>query len=284
MKNCQTIIFSRNRALQLHLCLTTLLNHCEDIIEVSNVTVLYRNDPIHEPSYDILMSEFPQISFRKEENFKKDLLNLLSNESNISWDKNEKSTPTYAMFVTDDTIFTGDFSMKQVISTLIENNDCIGFSLRLGNNTNYCFSLDNFQEIPKTQELNNNILKYNWTNSQYDFGYSLELSSSVYPLENIIEILINCDYSSPNTLESVLSSCCLEYKPELLMFKNSLAFSAPLNLVQVTHKNRNAGHDPDTFRRLYEKGIRFDDKQFDKIVTNSAHWIPENIEVININE
>jgi len=281
MKNCRTIIFSKNRPLQLTLCLQTLLNHCADILEISEITVLYRNDEEYRKSFDNLMSEFPQISFKSEENFKKDLLSLLVHESNISWGK---ASPDMVVLLTDDTICTGSFSMKKVISTLVENKDTIGFSLRLGLNTNYCFSLNQLQNIPTTQNIGDNILKYNWTNAQYDFGYSLELSSSIYPLENIIEILRNCEYFSPNSLESIMSSCCLEDKPNLLMFEKSVCFSAPLNLVQETHPNRNAGHDPDTFRRLYEKGIRFNATQFDNVTPNAAHWIPENIEVININE
>lgn len=269
MKNCQTIIFSRNRSLQLHLCLSTLLNHCKDILEVSDINVLYRNDPEHDKSYETLMSEFPMVNFVKEENFKNDLLKLVSNETNIS----------YVTFVVDDTVFTSDFSMNEVVSTLVENDDCIGFSLRLGLNTHVCFPYNCEQGIPDTIKISNNILKYNWQTAEYDFNYCLELSSSTYSLQDILEILENCEYSSPNTLESVMSSCCLEDKPVLLMFKKSVAFSIPINKVQSSHPNRSADVNPDTLRLMYEKGFRFNSRQFDGYVSGAAHEIPENIEV-----
>ena len=283
MKPVQTIIFSRNRALQLHLCLSTLLNHCTDILQQSDITVLYRNDIEHEKSYATLMSEFPQISFKKEENFKKDLLNMLSNESNISWGENEKSTPIYAMFVTDDTIFTGNFSMKQVLSTLVENNDCIGFSLRLGYNTKVCFPYNCEQAVPKTEKVSNGIVKYNWQTAEYDFNYCLELSSSLYRVNDLIDMLENCEYGSPNFLESIMSSCYYEDKPNILMFEKSVAFSAPFNKVQTSHPNRSANRDPDTFRQIYERGGRINGYYFNNYISCGAHEIPEEM-VVDINE
>jgi len=271
MKNCQTIIFSRNRSLQLHLCLSTLLNHCKDILEVSNINVLYRNDPEYDKSYETLMSEFPMVNFVKEENFKNDLLKLVSNETNIS----------YVTFVVDDTVFTEDFSLKEATEALNDNPRCLGFSFRLGKNTKYCFPLDKPQNIPDTRNVVDDILMYDWQKAEHDFSYGLELSSSLYYIENIIEILSGCMYDSPNSLESCMSGCYIEDKPNLLMFGKSVAFSAPLNLVQSTHPNRNANFNPDTFRLMYEKGLRFDSKQFDGYVSNAAHEIPQEINVVD---
>ncbi len=282
MKNCTTVIFSRNRSLQLHLTLSTLFNHCSDIEKESIINVLYKNDPEHEKSYDTLKTEFPTVNFVKETNFKQDLLNLVKpHESNISWG----SVPPYmVVFITDDTIFTDDFSMKKSISTLVENKDAIGLSLRLGLNTFRCFPYNCDQKIPKVKNISDNILKYNWQTAEYDFGYPLELSSSIYPLNNIIEILENCQYNSPNSLESRMSECVLGDKSNLLMFEKSVAFSAPLNKVQSTHPNRSANFSPDTFRVMYEKGIRINPKQFNGYASNGAHDIPEKIEVIDKNE
>lgn len=285
MKNCKTVIFSRNRALQCHLMLSTLFNHCKDIEQESDIFVLHRNDHEHEKSYEILKSEFPTVNFVKETNFKQDLLNLvLPHKSNILWDKNEGFKPKYVLFLVDDSVICNNFSMANVIKTLEENKDAIGFSLRLGLNTKICFPYNCEQKIPVATKISKNILKYNWQTAEYDFNYCLELSSSVYPIDSIAEILEDCLYLSPNTLESIMSSCCLEDKPNLLMFEKSVAFNAPLNKVQSTHPNRSADFNPDTFRLMYEKGIRFNVKQFDGYTSRGAHDIPENFEVININE
>jgi hypothetical protein len=249
-------------------------------LQTSDVTVLYRNDPIHEPSYAILMSEFPQISFKKEENFKKDLLNLIGNESNISWGKNSPTSPDFVTFIVDDQIFTESFSMGVVADCLNKNPDCIGFSLRLGKNCVRCFPYDCEQAIPKTEKVSKNILKYNWQEAEYDFNYCLELSASVYRIKDVIEMLELCEYSSPNHLESIMSSCFYKDKPNLLMFEKSASFSYPMNKVQTSHPNRSGDFNPDTLRLIYEKGGRFESKQFDGYVSSGAHEIPESINLV----
>jgi len=269
MKNSVTIIFSKNRAMQLTLCLETLLNHCSDILDLSDIYVLYKVDPSHRESYETVKKEFPTINFVEETIFKEDLLKIVHNESNV-------------LFLTDDSCFVEDFSIEECLTALNGLPTCLGFSLRLGENTKYCFSLDTNQEVPMIwNTINNNILIYKWTDAQYDFGYPLELSSSIYKIEDIIEILENCSYNSPNSLESLLASCYLEGQPYLMMFKKSVCFSMPLNLVQSTHPNRSANFDLDTFRRLYEKGIRIDSKQFNGYISNGAHEIPKEINMVD---
>jgi hypothetical protein len=174
--------------------------------------------------------------------------------------------------------------MTNVIKTLDKYKNCIGFSLRLGLNTKICFPYNCEQKIPPIVDVDNHALMFNWQVAECDYSYPLELSSSVFPLENIIEILTGCMYDSPNSLESCMASCLIKDIPNLLMFPKSTCFSAPLNKVQSSHPNRSADFNPDTFRLMYEKGLRFDSKQFDGYVSNGAHEIPEKIEVININE
>jgi hypothetical protein len=226
------------------------------------------------------MSEFPQVNFVAETNFKNDLLALV-HESDISWG----SIPPYmVVFMTDDTICTVDFSMKEVLSALAENEDCLGFSLRLGLNCNTCFPYNCKQDVPHYEKVKNNVLKFNWQTSQYDFGYPLELSSSAYRIQDILEILEDCKYGSPNYLESCMANAYIENKPNLLMFKKSVAFSCPLNIVQSSHRNRNANYNPDTFRLIYEKGGRIDIGQFDNYQNHGAHEIPHDINFVRQDE
>jgi len=269
-KQCRTIIFSRNRALQANLLLTSLFRHCNDILDVSDVYILHRNDPEHEESYKTLMSEFPQVNFVAETNFKNDLLALV-HESDISW----------CFFLVDDTIFTKNFTLTEIIGNMTYNiGDTLGFSLRLSPKTNYCFPYNCFQEIPKYEKVSGGVLKYNWQNAEYDFAYPLELSSSLYNKNDVLEILEDCEYNSPNYLETRLAECHVSNKPNLLMFEKGVAFSTPLNLVQRSHPNRNAQHDPDTFRLLYEKGMRIDAGQFDGYMNRGCHEIPDKINFV----
>jgi hypothetical protein len=209
---------------------------------------------------------------------------MLSNESNIPWGENEGFEAKYVLFLVDDSVICNNFNMSNVIKSLENSRNCLGFSLRLGLNTRYCYPYNCEQAIPPVVNLKNDVLMFDWKTAEYDFGYPLELSSSVYPVENIIDILQNCEFDSPNNLESIMSSCYFEDMSNLLMLPKSVAFSLPLNKVQSSHNNRSENFNPDTFRLMYEKGIRFDSKQFDGFISKGAHDLVENIKVVNINE
>jgi hypothetical protein len=271
MKNSVTIIFSKNRAMQLTLCLETLFNHCNDILDLSDIYVLYKVDPSHRESYEIVKKEFSMVNFVEETIFKEDLLKIvLPNESNISWGN---EPPYMVVFLTDDTLCTGSFSIKKVISTLNENKDCIGFSLRLGKNTHRCFPYNCEQKVPEMEYVKDNIYKYKWENAEYDFNYPLELSSSVYRLGDINQLLELPYYSNPNYLESILNQCIAFEGTNLLCFKTSVAFSNPINRVNTTHPNRSGQINENELMELFMEGYRIDDTLFNGFVSNGAHQL-----------
>ena len=265
-KKIVTVIFSRNRSLQIDLCLRTLQLHCADIHKLSNVAVLYKADDPHKVSYEILKREYPDVNFVEEVSFKQDLLDIVHDKSVI-------------LFCVDDTIFTEDFLLANVVSNLDGNPDCLGFSLRLGLNTNFCFPYGKSQDIPATVKIENGVAnKYNWQSAQLDFGYPLELSSSAYRLEDINEILNDCKYSSPNSLEDSMVRCHIHTKPNLLMYDKSVAFSNPINKVQTDHPNKSGDISADVLLQYFMAGYRINAEPFNQYKNTGAHELV-NIEV-----
>ncbi len=286
MKDNVVVIFSKNRAMQLTLCLETLFEHCNDILDVSTINVLYKVDPPHRESYEIVKKEFPQVNFIEEVNFKEDLLKIvLPHESNISWGSvppymglNNENNPYMVVFLTDDSVFTADFSMEEVISTLVENKDCLGFSLRLGKNTRHCYPYNCEQKVPEMENVKDTIYKFNWQEAEYDFAYSLELSSSAFRLIDVVAVLISSDYSNPNFLESNMDQFSKFYRnnklnPNLLCFETSVAFSNPLNRVNSSHPNRSGNVSEDRLMELFMEGYRIDGTLFDDFISNGAHQL-----------
>jgi len=267
MKKVVAIIFSKNRALQLDLCLRTLQLHCADIHKISDVNVLYKANGHHRESYEILKREYPDVIFVEEQSFKQDLLNIVHNKSGILFS------------IVDDTVFVEDFLLANIVSNLESNLDCLGFSLRLGLNCSFCFPYGKPQDIPATTKIDNGVVnKYNWQTAQLDFGYPLELSSSAYRLEDIMEILDNCDYHNPNSLEDRMAGCHIQVKPNLLMYDKSVAFSNPLNKVQLDHPNKSGDIDADVLLQYFMAGYRINAEPFNQYKNTGAHELV-NIEV-----
>ena len=82
-----------------------------------------------------MAQRFPDVTFMREHDFKKDLLACL-----IGHD--------YVFFMVDDNIFVKDFLLKDIIEALNRNHRAIGFSLRLGRNTGYCYMQRRDQSLP----------------------------------------------------------------------------------------------------------------------------------------
>jgi len=261
--NITVVIFSKDRPLQLDLTLTSYEKN--SIQRYDNEIVIYKTSSERfEKAYNQISKEHPNIRFLKETDFKLNLLDCLKNKR-------------YVLFLVDDCIFTKKFSIKNICNFLDMCQGAIGFSLRLGENTTYCYSLSVDNGIPAMQPLGSNIYGFNWKEAgPGDFSYPLEVSSSVYRVEDIKGLLENLPYNNPNSLEWLMSINVkfFNHLGFLLSFRKSVAFCDPINRVQTDNNNR-AGVNPrysiENLLILYEAGYRIDHNLFDGFVSNACH-------------
>lgn len=257
-----TIIFSKNRSMQLNLLLESMEKNCNDDL---NINVLYScTNKRHENSYIKLSEKYKNVIFWKENNFEEDL-------SKLVFDKK------YVLFLCDDCIFTNKFDLNEIVQLLDQNSRTIGFSFRLGMNTRYCYSLNCGQRTPSCIHLNKNILMYKWTDADADYGYPLELSSSIYRVDDIRFILFDTEYGNPNQLEwNMFSSLNLfkQDQPLLMCYENSVAFSAPINRIQSVNNNRsgsNIKYDTESLLTEFENGGKFNYLPLNGFTSNACH-------------
>lgn len=259
-----TIIFSKDRPLQLDLTLTTNKKHCLEG-NIRNEFVIYKaNDERYEKAYQQVAREHPAVQFIKEDNFKLDLLESIKRRK-------------YVMFLVDDCIFTRKYSFNKIVSLLDICDGVLGFSLRLGYNTKICYPIRAENDIPYIQMLGTNIGAFSWRQAGLgDFSYPLEVSSSVYRVEDIKPLLENLAYNTPNSLEWVLSNSVTSFNhlQFLLCYETSPAFCNPINRVQTENNNRvgvNPKYSIENLITLYEAGYRIDPKIFDGFTSNGCH-------------
>lgn len=269
MPTVHTVIFSKDRPLQLEGTLASFFLHCRDS-ERAKVHVLYRSSTSRFSSqYDILKRTYPHVTFVQEENFRGQFLALLTTEK--------------ALFLVDDNIFTGDFWVADVCAALDAHPAALGFSLRLGVNTTYCYPLDKQQALPPFQPAGvaqdrKRILSYLWHRASYDFGYPLEVSSSVYRVPDLLPLLHKISFNHPNSLEGELAANAASYapsKPQLLCFEQSVTFCNPINKVQsVAAENRAGeffGYSSEELLEIYERGDRLDVARYSGHIPNACH-------------
>ena len=261
------IVFSKDRAIQLDGALRSLFSHCKDLGEGRlRVQVLYTSSSyFHETQYRQMAQRFPDVTFMREHDFKKDLLACL-----IGHD--------YVFFMVDDNIFVKDFLLKDIIEALNRNHRAIGFSLRLGRNTGYCYMQRRDQSLPPFSDAGEDLLLFDWTSGESDFAYPLEVSSSVYRVSDIEPLLKHLDFSNPNILEATLDANKSTYqatKPNLLCYGSSVAFCNPANKVQTVFTANRAGEDNAygavRLANIFAKGYRINIEEYSGFVPRSCH-------------
>ncbi|SRR6266496_47957 len=257
-------IFSKDRAFQLDATLRSFRSHAQDA-EMARLMVLFRaTDARHARQYALLASTYPDVAFLAEKNFREDLLSIIGPAQTI-------------MFLVDDTLITRSFSLALAIDALADEPRALGFSLRLGINTRHFYMLDRAQALPAFHAVGRGMLQYDWRSGEHDFGYPLEVSSSLYRTADLMPLLGNMDFRNPNTLEAELaarSDTFIDRQPLLRCFERSVAFSAPMNLVQQEFPNRARGaadSSVEALSQLFDQGFRLDVAAWSDHTSGAAH-------------
>ena len=291
------LVFSKDRAMQLDAVLASFFIHVKDAREI-RMTVLYKTSTAkHQAQYELLAKEYAgRVDFVPEIDFRRQVIDLLiSTLSSVklqSWYRfgqkigfalprgNFQSgdlSEGHVLFLVDDNIFVRSVDIKKMTGALDANPEALGFSLRLGRNTTYCYSMNTPQALPDFDLLLEGILKFNWTTSEGDFAYPLEVSSSIYSVKVMLDLLRGLKFNNPNTLEAQISKRRSRYKrrrPALLCNESSSAFCIPINRVQNTYPNRTGQNEELSSQRLAEmfaQGFRIDIEAFSGFVPNACH-------------
>ena len=262
------IVFSKDRPLQLDATLRSFMLHCLDFNRVSDRIIVKASNEIYGEAYTILSKEYSSysnISLIAEADFRQQVLDLLRLDEYVLW-------------LVDDNIFVRDFYLSNCQQLLESNQDTLGYSLRLGENTTYCYPLDKQQAIPDFKQISETTYKYKWTSAAYDFGYPLEVSSSLYRTRDLLPLLESINFYSPNSLEAELATRVSYFKevlPWLLCPLKSITFCNPINKVQSTAGDNRAGESKElssgSLLECFLKGERIDVVAFDGFTPNACH-------------
>ena len=269
--NLVSIIFSKNRALQLRATLDSFFLNCKDLGNVDVVIFYKTTNRSHFRQYQVLKEMFKEVVFIEEVKLVEQLMEISKKYE-------------YVLLQVDDNIFTSSFLLSEIQTALQKNSDALGFSLRLGLNTTYCYNRKNNQRIPKFLQVNDKIIKYRWNEAQLDFAYPLEVSSSVYRTKDVMPIwLKRVSTRVPyvvNHIEDVMNKSrkgFVEAFPYLLCYKQSVAFSNPMNGVSALPKNwtnsiwGDKRFSVDVLMKAFDLGYRMDVEGLVGFVSNSCH-------------
>ena len=260
--NNQLIIFSKNRACQLHLLLESIEKNSNSLFDVVRVIYTFTNKD-YENGYNILIGNFNNVEFILESNFYDNLIDSI-----------DSSIP-HTTFMVDDNVFYKSVpkTQKEVLDKIDDSTCC--FSLRLGLNCNYSHPANLHYEINRPEKLSNDFISVDFRIQKGDFGYPLSVDGHIFKTKLIKNILINTGgFPNPNFLESILQHFLGVIPNKMTFFKDSCLVGIPANIVNNTHPNRKGVEFPFSVEKLNygyinNKIIDFNSMNFDGI--NGPH-------------
>ncbi len=244
------IVWSKNRAAQLHLLLESIEKNMPDSFITS---VIYTHTPEFESGYDRLMSEFDdsRFGFFREVDFHNQTMSLVSDQGfdNVA-------------FSTDDTVVYRDHGKFD--EGLMDNSICT-FSLRYGLNT----TVQNYHTGQLQPPLNVAGVRgfhpevLDWVFSHYgphdNYGYPFGLDMHIFNREMMLGLLKYMPFKNTNELESGLFHKKAEVPQNIRSFRYSVAVNIPNNnLSGVTRAGEVHSHSVEELNRAYVDGKKID--------------------------
>ena len=260
VKDCRVtgIVFSMDRPIQLFALLESYYKYCYD---PAPLKVLYKaTSKDYLNGYKEIEKYFDKhdITFIEELSFRKDLIGILKDISS-----------SFLFFLVDDIIFKSAFSFGSFLS-LAENGKYI-FSLRLGQNLDYCYTMDLKQNLPvfkKVQE----FLTWDLKSSEIDWKYAFSVDGHLYKTNEIFEMTSQLSFKAPNSYEASMNVFrFILRRKKGLCYPNSILVNVCLNRVQEEIKNISGDYTPSELLNLWNEDKKINIDYFHRIMNKSAH-------------
>ncbi|HEY1778188.1 MAG TPA: hypothetical protein VGG41_18670 [Solirubrobacteraceae bacterium] len=257
------IVFSRDRAAQLDLLLTSLTTNAPDLAD--SLTVLWRaTDELYRHAYDVCRGEHPQVEFVAESSFADDVRSLLAPAEQI-------------VFFTDDSVLFRPLEGRERApgEWLIHDPELLAFSLRLGRNCEDCYPHSRRQLQPEFSA-HGDALSWSWSGADGDFGYPMSLDGHVMDAALPMQLLGARQPANPNELEAAMAQAVasVPLARRVASYRESHLVCIPANRVNETHPNRfdsASGADPHSLNVRYLSGERLDLGGIDFTAVDAAH-------------
>jgi len=253
------LIFSKDRACQLDLLLTSII---DNFSEANRVTIVCKTTTEkYMDGYMKLFGKYPQFSWVPESNLIEDI------RSEINFSKTE-----YIMTMVDDEIVIRKDSVKPLLDNYTEEIHCA--SLRMGKNIgDYCYTADLKCDIPELEK-KGEVYKWDWTkgDGRTDWYYPACINSHIYRTGFLMEQMYKIQGGNVNDMEGVLNLNRVNFKHYMLCLENSKTINIANNLTQTGY-NRHSNNKDFSLEELNSKflqGYVIDKNDFYKIKNDNA--------------
>jgi len=254
------IIFSKNRALQLAGLLASLDYF---VSEKPQIFVLYTFDNQEfKKGYDKLIATqgSTQIVFKKEQDFKTDLLGVLKQ---LDTEK--------LLFLVDDIVFKNKVDLNEFAKL---DSKIFVPSLRYGSHLSYAYTVKQLQKLPNFFRAEPNTAFYQWyyNQSTFDWAYPLSVDGHFFSTTEVKVLAENLDFKAPNSFEAALQIMNPLFGKRIgVCYQDSVILNNPCNKVQSENFNYHGKETAEYLNDKWLKGHELDFLAYQGIKNKSVH-------------
>lgn len=262
--HAECIVFSKDRALQLH---GHLLSFFEHVRPRAPIQVLYDcSGPDHQKAYDEVMEIFKHegVRFVRQQShgsFRSDLLGQL-----------EKVKSEKIFFLVDDIVFTDRVDLDWLCSF---DSDRYVPTLRMGLNLKRSYTMQQAQPLPPLREYpatGTDTICWQWQDGVLDWGYPLSVDGHLFSTGEFEAMIRLIDFRAPNSLEENLQRFKALFLPRFgIAYRRSKIVNIPCNKVQRENNNIHGGLHQDDLLKQWQLGMQMDVQSLQGFVSESAH-------------
>lgn len=256
------IVFSYHRPLQLYAFLESVKKYTTGL---SETTVIYRADSDEfEKAYEVVKRDFPDVIFSRQS-----IINPHGDFKALTCQAVDRAS-NYILFAVDDIILKDFLDLHECIYSL-EQTYAYGFYLRLGKNTNYCYSEARNQGMPIKMMINDHICVWQFKNGIADWKYKNNVDMTLMRKKEIVKVCHELNYYSPNSFEAAWATMATEGAIGLC-YEDSKIVNIPCNRVQNNFMNRNMeAYTHQDLLIKFNHGLKIDIGKLFKYENSGAH-------------
>lgn len=254
------IIFSKDRSMQLHALLSSLIYYVRGSF---SVYVLYHVDGEQEDgSYKQLINDFKEDSrvhfYKQGKSFKDDLIEIVGG---LDADR--------IFFLVDDIVFKNTIDLKELANIRV-NKEL--FSLRHGNHLDYSYVVSKKQKLPELKKRDEHLLTWEWSKGELDWAYPLSVDGHLFNATDVRFWVKNLRFFSPNSFELSLQYLKRFYiELSGVCYKSSIIFNNPCNKVQSEIANNYGKMHQDELLKLWTNGYIINFKLLEGYKNTGVH-------------
>jgi hypothetical protein len=248
----ECIVFSKDRALQLHALLSSYFECAQPPVPV---TVLYFfSNEQHQAAYEQVSALFASRAVR----FVRQRTSVTFGEQTLEILDGVKSDKMF--FLVDDDLFIdrvdlADFARVDPARQVA--------SLRLGACLSKSYVVSKHQGLPPwlpyADVQGKDKLRWRWEKGQLEWGYPISLDGHLFDTNEISAMASVISFQSPNSLESCLQVFNkLFSRREGVCYRNPIIVNIPCNRVQDEFPNRFGGLHQETLLEAWQQGMCMD--------------------------